>query len=197
MEEGLRAFNAKIKQQKHNVLIFLDNATCHPRIELSNVELAWFFSNTVCVSQPIDEGVIKWVKLNYLKLLLRLLLANMETTSSATPLTKSVSVLDAVIWIAEGAKHVSLQMVWQCFQKAGFSTTTSTNDETDESNIQELQESPNQATHEDYLNTDNEVESEADVKEIDELIENHYPSKEEEDDRKADEKEDQTFQEQS
>jgi hypothetical protein len=42
MEEGLRAFNAKMKL-KHNVHIFLDNATCHPQIELSNLQHAWFF----------------------------------------------------------------------------------------------------------------------------------------------------------
>jgi hypothetical protein len=52
-------------------------------------------------------------------------------------------------------------MVHRCFQKAGFSTTKSTADETDENNIQKLQ-SLNQATHEkvkaeDYLNIYNEV----------------------------------------
>jgi hypothetical protein len=40
MEKGLRAFTAKTKQQKLNVLIFMDNMTCHPQIELSNVQQA-------------------------------------------------------------------------------------------------------------------------------------------------------------
>jgi hypothetical protein len=35
-EEWLRAFNAKMKQQKHNIP-FWDSATCHPHIKLSNV----------------------------------------------------------------------------------------------------------------------------------------------------------------
>jgi hypothetical protein len=34
---------------------------------------------------------------------------------------------------------MSLQVVQRCFQKAGFSSTNSTADETDESNIQKLQ----------------------------------------------------------
>jgi hypothetical protein len=57
VKKGLRAFNAMTKQLKHNVLIFLDNVTCHPQTELSNVEHAWFFPNTAIVSQPMEQGV--------------------------------------------------------------------------------------------------------------------------------------------
>jgi hypothetical protein len=98
VEEWLTAFNEKIKQQNCNVLLFLDNATCHPHIELSVMRLAWFPPNTTSVSQPMDQGVIKCAKLNYHKVIMRPLLANMDTASSATKLAKSVSVLDAVIW---------------------------------------------------------------------------------------------------
>jgi hypothetical protein len=66
----------------------------------------------------------------------------METTSSATQNAKSFSVLDA-----DAAKHVSLQMVRNCFQKAGFSATELTDDKTDKSNVQELQVSLSQATY--------------------------------------------------
>jgi hypothetical protein len=62
MEEGLRAFNEKMKL-KHNVHIFLDNATCHLQIELSNVQHAWFFPNTASVHQPMEQGVTKFIKL--------------------------------------------------------------------------------------------------------------------------------------
>jgi hypothetical protein len=69
-------------------------------------------------------------------------------------------------------------------------------DETNESNIQELQESLNQEAYEtntadDYCNTDNAVEAGAAVKE---LIENHQQNKEEEDDEKQEETEKETSQ---
>jgi hypothetical protein len=64
MEKGLTAFNAKTKQQKHNVLIFMDNVTCHPHTELSNVQHAWFFPNTANVSQPMEQEVTKFIKLS-------------------------------------------------------------------------------------------------------------------------------------
>jgi hypothetical protein len=100
-----------MQQQNRNVFLFLDNPICHPHIELSNVRLAWFPPNTTNVSQPMDQGVIKCVKLNYRKLIMRSLLANMDAASSATELAKSTSVLDAVIWIAEATKQVSPQTV--------------------------------------------------------------------------------------
>jgi hypothetical protein len=92
---------------------------------------------------------------------------------------------------------VSLQ---RCFQKAGFSTNDSTDNKTDESNIQELQESLNQATYEnlkaeDYLNFGIEVETETDVKEVGGFTENRQQSEKEEDDGKEEE-EDGTSQEQ-
>jgi hypothetical protein len=81
-------------------------------------------------------------------------------------------------------------------QKAGFSTNYCNEDKTNESNIQELQESLNQKTYEnitadDYCNIDNAVEAGAAVKEF---TENHQQNKEEEDDEKLEEKEEGTFQ---
>jgi hypothetical protein len=61
--------------------------------------------------------------------------------------------------------------------------------ETNENNIQGLQESLNQATYEnvaaeDYLNIDAEIETEAAIEKTDDIIENHRQGKEEKDDEK-------------
>jgi hypothetical protein len=182
MEEWLTAFNAKMKQQNHNVLLFLDNATCHPHIELSNVRLVWFTPNNTSVSQPVDQGVIKCVKLICRKLIMKSLLANMDAASSATELAKFISVLDAVIWMAEATKQVSPQTVQRHFQKAKFSMSNLNEKETNENNIQDLQESLNRATYEnaaaeDYLNIDAKIETEAATEETDDT-ENHQQGKE-------------------
>jgi hypothetical protein len=63
MEEWLTAFNGRMKKQNWHVLLFLDNATCHPHIKLSDVRLAWFPPNTTSVSQPMDQGIIRKRKL--------------------------------------------------------------------------------------------------------------------------------------
>jgi hypothetical protein len=65
MMEWLTAFSGRMKMQNQYILLFLDNATCHPHIELPNVRLAWFPPNTTSVSQPKDQGIIRNVKVRY------------------------------------------------------------------------------------------------------------------------------------
>jgi hypothetical protein len=45
IEEWLNLFNAKIKKATRNTFPFLDNATCHPKVTLSKVKIAWFPAN--------------------------------------------------------------------------------------------------------------------------------------------------------
>jgi hypothetical protein len=88
----------------------------------------------------------------------------MEATFSATQPAKSISVLDAVICIAEAANQASPQNLQRYSHNVRFSTNESTDGETDEINIQELQLPLNQVTYdnvktEDYLNIDTEAET--------------------------------------
>jgi hypothetical protein len=57
-EEWSNMFNGKIKNKNKNVILFLDNATCHPEVTLSNVKMAWFPANATSTLQPMDMGVI-------------------------------------------------------------------------------------------------------------------------------------------
>jgi hypothetical protein len=58
MEEWLNMFNAKIKKEHRKAILFLDNATCHPKVTLSNVKIAWFPANATSALQFMDMGVI-------------------------------------------------------------------------------------------------------------------------------------------
>jgi hypothetical protein len=100
-----------------------------------------------------------------------------EVTSSVHEVAKFVSVLDAVVWMAEATKQV-FTMKQRHPQEALFFTKDLNNEETNGCSMLELLKSLNEATFESigskkYLNIDNELETGAAVKEIDELIENH------------------------
>ena len=48
------------------------------------------------------------------------LLANMDCTSCGSELARTISVLDAVIWISQAVKKLLPETVTRCFKKAGF-----------------------------------------------------------------------------
>ena len=120
MEERLTAFNGRMKIQNRHVSLFLDTATCHSHIKFSNVRLAWFPPNTASVSQPMNQGIIRNVKVHYRKLLMQSLLANMDCTSSGSELARTVSVLDPVIWLSQAVKKLLPETATRCFERAGF-----------------------------------------------------------------------------
>lgn len=49
MEQWLSYFNAEMKADNGNVLLFLDNARCHPIIQLSNMKLVMLPPNTIAI----------------------------------------------------------------------------------------------------------------------------------------------------
>lgn len=50
MDQWVRYFNADMLSQNRNVLIYLDNAVCHPKIELFNMEMLMLPQNTISVT---------------------------------------------------------------------------------------------------------------------------------------------------
>ncbi|XP_023716890.1 tigger transposable element-derived protein 6-like [Cryptotermes secundus] len=177
MEEWLTALNGRMKMQNQHVLFFLENATCHTHIELSNVQLAWFPPNTTSVSKPMAQGIIRNVKVHYRKLLMQYLLVNIDSTSSASELARTVSVLDVVIWISQAVKKLLPETVTKCFEKAGFSTVEVTPSVKNENDQKDLQHCMNEAAFsncnaEDYINTDKDVQTETDTIDVDVLVEN-------------------------
>jgi hypothetical protein len=71
--EGLKGFNERRRQQKRHILLLLNNETCNPHLELSNVLLARSFHLT----QPMDQGVTNCVKLKHQKLVTQSLIVIM------------------------------------------------------------------------------------------------------------------------
>ena len=120
-EEWITKFNRRMCSQDRSVLLFLDNAPSHPRdLELSHVRLVYLPPNSTSVLQPLDQGIIQCVKVNYRKRLLRHVLNKMETATSATDVARSVSVLDACQWLSASVNEVKKSTVEKCFISCGL-----------------------------------------------------------------------------
>ena len=58
----LSKLNRRMKRENRHILLFLDNAPCHPHSHadmFSNVKLAFLPKNSTSRSQPLDAGIIK------------------------------------------------------------------------------------------------------------------------------------------
>jgi hypothetical protein len=96
------------------IILFLDNATCHPDIKVTNIKLLFLPPNTSSVCQPLDLGVIKALKAQYRKKLLRHILANLDNASSSSELTNSVTVFDAILLIIYAQNATEPAVISKC-----------------------------------------------------------------------------------
>ena len=67
MEEWLNHLNRLMKRQKRKILLFLDNAPSHPKMNFDSVKVAFFPPNVTSKSQPMDQGIIQATKLKFRK----------------------------------------------------------------------------------------------------------------------------------
>lgn len=138
MEDWLVQLNARMRQQNRNILLFMDNATSHPKMELSNIKLVFFPPNTTSRLQPMDQCVIYTMKLHYRKRILSRLCREMDSVDNVSALCKSINVLDAIQWLAASVNSISKECVEGAYRRAGFKfTATDVNEESDIGNDRE------------------------------------------------------------
>ena len=121
--EWVRDFDKQMRLQKRKVLLTLDNCTAHPKIEdLKAVELLFLPPNTTSKSQPCDMGIISNLKCHYRGILLRKMVAHLESHSQTE---FKPTLLDAFTILREAWERVEKSTISNCFKKAGFSVDAS------------------------------------------------------------------------
>ena len=101
------------------VLMFVNNCAAHPHItSLEAITLQFLPPNTTSHLQPMDQGIIMNLKVNYRRLLLQHLLQSYD--SGATP--EQVNVKEAIEMIDLAWRNVKCDGIARCFAKAGFIT---------------------------------------------------------------------------
>lgn len=170
MEDWLIQLNKKMKIQNRKILLTMDNATCHPNLRLSNVELLFFPPNTTSHTQPLDSGIINAIKAKYRVRVLRKLLSQMNSAENIADMVKSITVLDAIYWLSSSVHELATSVVPNCFRKAGFTINSSEDVPMDEEDLplSVLRDLMSQAncddlTVEEFVQFDNNVITENDI----------------------------------
>nr|XP_042913967.1 tigger transposable element-derived protein 4-like [Parasteatoda tepidariorum] len=128
-EKTIRRLDRQFAKKKRKVVFIADNCTAHTNIaQLASIELVFLPPNVTSVLQPLDQGVIQNLKLNYRKLLLKDLIAAIDQKKEF-----HVTVLDAIFYVHKSWNMVSTTCIANCFRHAGFvSSLNIVDDETDE-----------------------------------------------------------------
>ena len=127
LDSYLTAFNSKMKAERRCILLFLDNAGCHPanlQDKYSNIKIVFLPANTTSRLQPLDLGIIANFKTHYRRLLLQYVIAKIDNASNATEVTSSINVLVAIRWVALAWKEVNESTIIKCFKTAGILNDT-------------------------------------------------------------------------
>ena len=95
-ESWLRKLDSKFRRQNRTVLLIVDNYPAHPIVNgLTNVKLAFLPPNATSKLQPMDQGIIRVLKVRYRKKLLTRLIASVDGHNEF-----KVSLLDALHFIS-------------------------------------------------------------------------------------------------
>lgn len=113
----LQRLDNKMGAKARKILLFMDNAPCHPpdTTSLRNVKVVFLPPNCTSCLQPLDAGIIKCVKQGYRKRLVQRRLAAMERSEE-----EKISVLDAMHMIASSWSAVSQSTIANSFRHCGF-----------------------------------------------------------------------------
>ena len=132
--EWLNKWNRKLSRDGRRIALVIDNATCHPKITLSNIELVFLPPNTTSHTQPMDQGIIANMKSHYRHLYtLGHLLPAMEAKVRCT-----YNLFDALDVVSHAWSLVTPRTIARCFRRAGFkhpNITEPTPEEEEEENL--------------------------------------------------------------
>jgi hypothetical protein len=135
-KEWLERLNSKMRNEGRSILLLLDNCAAHPNVDLSNVKLLFLPANTTSRLQPCDAGIIQNVKLQYRKSLCREVVSRVDEMSSATDISRSVDILDAIRWLDHAWALVHHTTIAKCFQRCGFEPSQDKHQDTEQDSSQ-------------------------------------------------------------
>ena len=123
MSEVLSRLNRRLKRQKRNILLFMDNAPWHPESHqhiFSNIKIVFLPKNTTSKTQPLDAGIIANWKIHYKKRLLHYICGDATSSSCASEIVKSVNLLMAIEWGKQAWDDLAGTTITKCFKKTGL-----------------------------------------------------------------------------
>ncbi|XP_054710184.1 tigger transposable element-derived protein 4-like, partial [Uloborus diversus] len=114
----LKKIDNKFISAGRKIVMFIDNCPAHPKAAANNltaIKLEFLPPNTTSIMQPMDQGIIKNLKVHYRKRVVLKILQCLEENS-----VPCITLLDSLRELRKAWSDVTQQTIVNCFKKAGF-----------------------------------------------------------------------------
>src|SRR5882757_661283 len=101
----MEKFNKEMKLENRKALLFVDNCSAHPKMELSNVQIVFLPPDTTAGLQPLDMGIIRSLKSGYRRQLVHKLIELLDNKMDWN--ANKINLLDAIYVINRAWDEVS------------------------------------------------------------------------------------------
>ncbi|KAF7703934.1 Tigger transposable element-derived protein 6 [Cucumispora dikerogammari] len=89
----------KMKRQKKNILLLMDNCPSHKITYCpGNIELVFLPKNSTSKTRPLDSGIIRSFKARFYEYQMKKIVMSLDKNISAGELYKSNNIKDAIIY---------------------------------------------------------------------------------------------------
>lgn len=106
---------------KRKIILFTDKEACHSvKMTLRNIKIAFTPSSLPSETQPLNQGIIRMVKIYYRSRLVKTLMSALNEGILAADFTNTIDILRALRILDSAWVSVPPAVIVNSFQKAGF-----------------------------------------------------------------------------
>ena len=121
----MASFNSKMRSKNRKGVLFCDNASCHKSAnELTHVKIVLMPPNTTSIIQPLDQGIIRNIKVYYRTQLMRQMVISLDAGVKPDDFAESITISKALYMLKHSVFLVKPSTNSNCFSKAGFEVHT-------------------------------------------------------------------------
>ncbi|CAH2088978.1 unnamed protein product [Euphydryas editha] len=115
------AWDGELTKKNKKILLLVDNCPAHPHIEnLKKITLVFLPPNTTSVLQPMDQGIIRALKLHFRKNHVLKMIHLLDGRGSSSVEYPKITVLDAILMIQDAWTQLKQGTIFNCYKHAGF-----------------------------------------------------------------------------
>ncbi|KAF7703924.1 Tigger transposable element-derived protein 6 [Cucumispora dikerogammari] len=105
-------------KEKRNVVLFMNNDTCHSvNSPFSNMDIIFLLKNTTSIIQPRYQNIIKTFKDKYMRFMTEYIIYNADSAEDIDKINKNTSFFDAICIYKSATENLSTDTTVNCFNK--------------------------------------------------------------------------------